>query len=78
MQSTAKIYSMPKSLEYIKILSEGGVAWDKLHVIDAFSLVCALRIDMARKYLSAKGQETMRKAGVRSITPANQADFDAL
>lgn len=69
---------MPKSLEYIKILSERGVVWDKLHVIDAFSLVCALRIDMARKYLSVKGQEAMRKAGVKSITPASQADFDAL
>ncbi|MBQ7368710.1 MAG: hypothetical protein IJW60_03260 [Clostridia bacterium] len=69
---------MPKSLEYIKLLSEGGIAWKSLHVIDAFSLVCALRLDMARKYLAMKGQDKLKRAGVRSITPATQADFDAL
>lgn len=69
---------MPKSLEYIKILGENGISWKDLHVTDAFSLVCSIRADAARKYLRYKAHERMSKAGVRNISVAGQADFDAL
>ena len=78
LQSTAKNFPMPKSLEYIKILGSEGIAWQGLHVTDAFSLVCSIRIDAAKKYLHMKGQERLKKAGVNSFTSATQEDFDSL
>lgn len=69
---------MPLSLQYIKELAEAGVDWQPLHVIDAFSLVCSLRIDLCRKYLEHVSRARMDAAGVKSITPATEQDFDAL
>lgn len=69
---------MPLSLQYIKELSEAGIDWRPLHVIDAFSLVYSLRIDACRKYLDRISKERMNAAGVSSISPATEEDFDAL
>ncbi len=69
---------MPLSLQYIKELSEAGIDWRPLHVIDAFSLVCSLRIDACKKYLEHVSRERMNAAGVSSITAATEEDFDAL
>lgn len=69
---------MPLSLRTIKELGAAGIDWRKIHVIDAFSLVCSIRIDNAREWLRYRAQERMTKAGVKRVTPATQADFDAL
>lgn len=69
---------MPLSLRTIKELGAAGVDWRGLHVIDAFSIICSLRIDCAREELRQRQQKKMHKAGIRSISPATQADFDAL
>ena len=69
---------MPVSLRTIKELGAAGIDWRGIHIIDAFSLVCSLRIDNARIWLRHRAQEKMTKAGIRRITPATQADFDAL
>ena len=69
---------MPLSLRMIKTLGEANIDWRGLHVVDVCSMVCAVHIDRAREYLLAKQQEKMQKAGVRRITPATAADFDAL
>ena len=69
---------MPISLQYIKELSEAGLDWRPLHVIDAFSLVCSLRIDSCKKYLEIKHQERLNAAGVSAIMPAGEEDFNAL
>lgn len=69
---------MPLSLRIIKELGVAGIDWRGLHVIDVFSLVCSIRIDNAREWLHYRAQEKMAKAGVKRITPATQADFDAL
>lgn len=69
---------MPISLQYIKELAEVGIDWQPLHVIDAFSLVCSLRIDACRKYLDKVSKERMNAVGVSSITSATEQDFDAL
>ena len=47
-------------------------------MIDAVSLYCALKIEDARNYLRARAQERMQRAGVRRISPATEAEFDAL
>ncbi|MDE7439753.1 MAG: hypothetical protein K2N23_04525 [Clostridia bacterium] len=69
---------MPLSLQYIKELAEAGINWQPLHVIDAFSLVCSLRIDACKKYLERVSRERMNAAGVNSISAATEEDFDAL
>lgn len=69
---------MPLSLQYIKELSEAGIDWRPLHVINSFSLVCSLRIDLCRQYLEKVSRARMDAAGVKSITPATEEDFDAL
>ncbi len=78
LQSNAKRFPMPISLQYIKELAEVGIDWQPLHVIDAFSLVCSLRIDACRKYLDRVSKERMNAVGVSSITSATEQDFDAL
>lgn len=69
---------MPLSLQYIKELAEAGIDWQPLHVVDAFSLVCSLRIEMCRKLLTQRARSRMDAAGVKEIVPASEADFDAL
>lgn len=69
---------MPLSLRMIKTLGAAGIDWRGLHVVDVCSMVCAVHIDRAREYLFEKQQEKLQKAGVRRITPATAADFDAL
>lgn len=78
MQSNAKRFAMPISLQYIKELAGAGIDWRPLHVIDAFSLVYSLRIDLCRQYLEKISKQRMDAAGVRSITPATEDDFNAL
>jgi len=78
LQSNAKRFSMPLSLQYIKELAEACIDWRPLHIIDAFSLVCSLRIDECKKYLERISRERMNAAGVSSISPATEEDFDAL
>lgn len=74
----SKRHLMPTSLRYIKILSAAGIDWSKLHIIDAFSLVCAINIETARQYLKSRAREKMNKAGVQNISPARESDFNAL
>lgn len=69
---------MPLSLRYIKILSEAGIDWKGLHIIDAFSLVCSINISAGRRYLSEKARQRQVRAGVKRIAPASAADFEAL
>lgn len=78
LQSTAKRFPMPLSLQYIKELAEAGIDWRPLNVIDTFSLICSLRIDACKKYLERISAERMSAAGVKSITPATEEEFDAL
>lgn len=78
LHSNAKRFPMPLSLQYIKELAEAGIDWKPLHVIDAFSLVCSLRIDACNKLLEQRARERMSEAGVKEIVPASEADFDAL
>ena len=69
---------MPLSLRYIRILSEAGIDWRGIHIIDAFSLVCALNISAARQVLDAKNKERRAKAGIKEIRSATSEEFDAL
>lgn len=69
---------MPLSLQYMKELGEAGIEWRGLHVIDAFSLVCSVRIDNCRKILSHQASERMSAAGVQAIMPASESDFESL
>lgn len=69
---------MPLSLQYIKELAAAGIAWQPLHIIDAFSLVCALRIEMCKKILERRARERMDAEGIKEIVPASEEDFDAL
>lgn len=78
MQSNAKRFPMPISLQYIKELGEEGIDWRGLHVIDVFSLVYSIRIDHCRKILSHQASERMSAAGVQAILPASESDFDSL
>jgi len=78
LQSNAKRFPMPISLKYIKELGEKGIDWRGLHVIDVFSLVCSVRIDNFKKILSDRAAERMNAAGVQSITPASESDFESL
>ena len=78
MQSNAKRFPMPISLQYIKELSGEGIDWRGLHVIDVFSLICSIRIDNCRKILSHQASERMSAAGVQAILPASESDFDSL
>ena len=71
-------FLMPKSLHYIKILAEQGIDWKGLHIIDAFSLVCSIRIDHARTYLRMESKNKMQAAGISAIARATEKDFDAL
>ena len=64
-----KGFLMPRGLRYIKALAEAGIDWRGLHMIDAVSLYCALKM---------RAQERMQRAGVRRISPATEAEFDAL
>lgn len=73
-----KGFLMPRGLRYIKTLAAEGIGWKDLHMIDAVSLYCSICIDDAKKYLRARAEERMRKAGVRRITPATEADFSSL
>ena len=73
-----KGFLMPRGLRYIKVLAEAGIDWKGLHMIDAVSLYCSVMIDAARKYLHARAQDRMQRAGVRRISPATEAEFDAL
>ncbi len=73
-----KGFLMPRGLRYIKALAEAGIDWRGLHMIDAVSLYCALKIEDAKNYLRARAQERMLRAGVRRISPATEAEFDAL
>lgn len=73
-----KHFLMPRGLRYIRELAKEGIDWRGLHMVDAVSLYCAIQIDRAREYLRIKSQERMRKAGIKSITPATEADFESL
>ena len=72
----SKNHLMPLSLRYIKVLSAEGIPWQSLHVIDAFSIYCAICIDKARTYLRDKAKERMSRAGVSNISRATESDFD--
>lgn len=74
----SKRHLMPLSLRYIKVLSAEGIPWQPLHVIDAFSLYCAICIEKARAYLRDKAKERMSRAGVSNISRATESDFDSL
>ena len=78
LQSNAKFFPMPLSLQYIKELSEVGIDWKGVHVIDAFSLVCSIRLDACKKILARRSRERMDAAGIKEIAPASETDFDAL
>ena len=73
-----KYHLMPFSLRCIKELGAVGIDWHGLHIVDVLSLICAIRIEAARKYLDAKAKERMRAAGVKEIIPATASDFDKL
>lgn len=73
-----KSFSMPLSLRYIKELSSAGVDYKGLHIIDVFSLVYSIWCDRARQKLEVDRQQNMSARGIKSITPATAADFDAL
>ena len=69
---------MPLSLRYIKILSEAGIDWKDLHIIDAFSIVCAINIEKWRRYLAERARQRMGKHGIKQICRAAESDFEAL
>nr|DAH53915.1 MAG TPA: hypothetical protein [Caudoviricetes sp.] len=69
---------MPLSLRYIKILSEAGINWKDLHIIDAFSMVCAINIDKWRLYFMERAKQKMGKQGIKQICRATESDFEAL
>ena len=73
-----KGFLMPRSLRYIKTLAAAGIDWKDLHMIDAVSICCSIAIENAREYLRTRAHERMQRAGIQRITPATQADFDAL
>lgn len=73
-----KGFLMPRGLRYIKTLAGAGIDWKCLHMIDAVSICCSIAVDEAREYLRARTNERMKRAGIRRITPATQADFDSL
>ena len=78
LQNIAKRHLMPFSLRSIKELAAEGIDWRGLHIVDAMSIICAIRIESARKYLGAKAKEKMRAAGIKEIVPATAEDFDSL
>ena len=69
---------MPFSLKCIKELAAAGVDWRGLHIVDALSLICGIRIENANAYLETKAKEKMRAAGIKEIIPATSEDFDNL
>lgn len=77
-RNTQKHHLMPFSLRSIKELAAAGVDWRGLHIVDVLSIICAIRIETARKYLDAKAKEKMRAAGIKEIIPATSEDFDNL
>lgn len=77
-RNTQKHHLMPFSLRSIKELASAGIDWHGLHIVDAISVICAIRIEAARKYLDAKANEKMRAAGIKEIVPASAEDFDSL
>ena len=77
-RNTKKHHLMPFSLRSIKELASAGIDWHGLHIVDAMSIICALRIEAARKYLDAKAKEKMHAAGIKEIVPASSEDFDSL
>lgn len=77
-RNTQKHHLMPFSLRCIKELAAEGIDWRGLHLVDAMSVICAIRIEAARKYLDAKAREKMNAAGIKEIIPATSADFDNL
>lgn len=77
-RNTQKCHLMPFSLRSIKELAAAGIDWRGLHIVDAISVICALRIEAARRYLDVKMQEKMRAAGIKEIVPASSEDFENL
>lgn len=69
---------MPFSLRCVKELAAAGIDWRGLHIVDSLSIICALRIEAARRYLDIKAKEKMRAAGVKEIVSASSEDFDSL
>lgn len=77
-QNTQKRHLMPFSLRCVKELASAGIDWHGLHIVDAMSIICAIRIEAARKCLNSKAKEKMRAAGIKEIVPASSEDFDSL
>ncbi len=77
-RNTQKHHLMPFSLRCIKELAAAGVDWRGLHIVDALSLICGIRIENANAYLETKAKEKMRAAGIKEIIPATSEDFDNL
>lgn len=71
-------FLMPVSLRYVKILAQEGIDWKGIHVIDAFSIVYSINIDMAKRVLRDIATKRMQEAGISEIVNASNADFDAL
>lgn len=77
-RNTQKYHLMPFSLRCIKELAAEGIDWRGLHIVDVLSIICAIRIEAARKHLEAKTREKMNAAGIKEIVPASSEDFDNL
>lgn len=77
-QAEKSEFSMPLSLRLMKECASYNIDWRYLHIADLFSIIYSMRIDNAKNYLAHIRQQKLNEKGIKSITKANEDDFNKL